>query len=95
MTESMAWKSARMLGLAALGVSMALAPGLSAQSLARSAANSAQRARIHRAGGFGGNGVVDGRTMVVAAGRLDATPADLTTTNLETAGPQTTTREAS
>lgn len=84
MTESMAWKTARMLGLAALGVSMALAPGLSAQSLARSAANSPLRPRIDRAGGFGGgSGVVDGRTIVLARGRLEATSADLDSSTRE------------
>lgn len=44
---SVMWKSARIAGLAALGVSMALAPGLSAQSLARSAG---QVKSAHRSG---------------------------------------------
>ncbi|WP_157087379.1 hypothetical protein [Piscicoccus intestinalis] len=45
MNNSVMWKSARVVGLAALGVSMAVAPGLSAQSLARSADRTGRAAR--------------------------------------------------
>ena len=52
MNNSVMWKSARVVGLAALGVSMAVAPGLSAQSLAR-ATDRTGRSRRATAGTFG------------------------------------------
>lgn len=45
MNNSVMWKSARVVGLAALGVSMAVAPGLSAQSLARATNRTGRAAR--------------------------------------------------
>ncbi|NYD99055.1 hypothetical protein BJY21_000240 [Kineosphaera limosa] len=52
MTGSSGWRAARLAGLALVGVSMALAPGLAGQSLARTG-HSSQRPRVERPGHLG------------------------------------------
>lgn len=59
MTGSIIRRSARVGGFAALGVTMALVPGLSAQSLARSAHAPAQRMHLERKAPASARGRVD------------------------------------